>query len=349
MKPARLALVLPLILALHGIAAAEEARFTILHTTDLHGALTDYDYLADRPADRGLTRIATLVARVRAEGPPVLLLDDGDCIQGGPLVSVYQRDPGGLPEPMMAAMSRMGYDAMAVGNHEFGFGLETMAAARGAARFPWLAANGVRGSDGSPAFAPSLVKTLDGVRVGVVGLCTPAVPAFEDSAHYAGLRFVSPVEAARDEVARLRGAERCDVVVLLAHTGLERDPLSGVARPGDTPDENWGYRLAREVPGVDVVILGHTHVVVPAIETSGALGTQAGARRGPRRGAPGPGRSGAGAPGGPASEPPSPPASSCTRWMSAHSGPGAKRPRGAPMSRVATPITRPSAAWVRSW
>ncbi|OGF13744.1 MAG: hypothetical protein A2W00_03725 [Candidatus Eisenbacteria bacterium RBG_16_71_46] len=278
MKPARLALVLPLILALHGIAAAEEARFTILHTTDLHGALTDYDYLADRSADRGLTRIATLVARVRAEGPPVLLLDDGDCIQGGPLVSVYQRDPGGLPEPMMAAMSRMGYDAMAVGNHEFGFGLETMAAARGAARFPWLAANVVRASDGSPAFAPSLVKTLDGVRVGVVGLCTPAVPAFEDSAHYAGLRFVSPVEAARDEVARLRGAERCDVVVLLAHTGLERDPLSGVARPGDTPDENWGYRLAREVPGVDVVILGHTHVVVPAIETSGALVTQAGAR-----------------------------------------------------------------------
>ena len=64
-------------------ARAEDARIVILHTADLHGALTSWDYLADRPAIRGLTRVATLVDSIRAEGPPVMLLDAGDCIQGG--------------------------------------------------------------------------------------------------------------------------------------------------------------------------------------------------------------------------------------------------------------------------
>src|SRR5206468_8095409 len=139
-----------------------------------------------------------------------------------------------------------------VGNHEFDYGLEALASARKDAAFPWLAANIVREADGKPAFAPSLVRPVGGVRVGVVGLCTPAVPFLEDSANIAGLRFLSPVEAARAEVERLRRIEHCDVVVLLAHTGLEKNPDTGVERKGDAPGENWGYRPATEVPGVDV-------------------------------------------------------------------------------------------------
>jgi 2',3'-cyclic-nucleotide 2'-phosphodiesterase/3'-nucleotidase len=163
---------------------------------------------------------------------------------------------------------------MAVGNHEFDFGLERLQRTRAAATFPWLAANVTR--DGAPAFGTSLVKTLGGVRVGIIGLTTPAVPWFEDSALVAGLEFGSPVEAARREAARLRDAERCDVVVLLAHTGLEADPATGIERKGDTPGENWGARLARDVPGVDLVILAHTHAVVPWLRVGGTLVTQAG-------------------------------------------------------------------------
>ncbi len=276
MRLSRFALLLPLVLVAYGPARAETVRVTVLHTTDLHGALTAWDYLADRPSPRGLAKIATMVQGVRAEGHPVLLLDDGDAIQGGPLVTIYGKDPGDRPEPMTAAMTRMGYDAMAVGNHEFSDGPVALARARAGAGFPWLAANVVRAGDGSPAFGTSLVKSLDGVKVGVVGVTTPAVPTLEDSANWAGLRFEPPVEAARREVERLRGGERCDVVVLLAHTGLEKDPVSGTERRGDTPGENWGWRLASEVPGVDVVILGHTHQVVPAATVGGTLVTQAG-------------------------------------------------------------------------
>ena len=262
--------------AASAFAAPETARLSVLHTTDLHGALTAYDYLADRPAAGGLVRIASLVRAARAAGPPVLLLDDGDAIQGGALETFYWRGDRARPEPMMTAMTHLGYDAMAVGNHELSWGPDGIARARGDAGFPWLAANVVRAADGRPAFGTSLVKVLGGVRVGVVGVTTPAVPALEDSANWAGLAFLSPVEAARSEVRRLREGERCDVVVVLAHTGLEKDPATGLERVGDAPDENWGYRIASEVPGVDVVILGHTHAVVPSAQVGGALLTQAG-------------------------------------------------------------------------
>jgi 2',3'-cyclic-nucleotide 2'-phosphodiesterase (5'-nucleotidase family) len=271
---------LPLAIALLVPAArpalAEEARVTILHTTDVHGSLLPWDDLAQQAAPRGLARAATLVARVRAEGPPVLLLDDGDATAGSPLTTVWRQDPGGLPEPVTRVMNAMGYDAMALGNHEFDFGPAGVDTTRASARFPVLAANVVR-ADGMPAFPSSLVKTLpNGVRVGVIGLCTPAVPQLTDASKYAGYRFVSPFGVTQTEVTRLRGIEHCDVVVVLAHTGLEQDPKTGEPRQGDAPGEDFGWKLAKDVKGIDVVILGHTHVVVPGTEIGEALVTQAG-------------------------------------------------------------------------
>ena len=279
MASSRPAFALALLLACPGAAhsdegRADQARLTILHTADLHGTLTAWDYLADRPAARGLARVATLVRDVRTEGSPVLLLDSGDAMQGSPLETVWRRGFTEGPEPMMTAMTRMGYDAMAVGNHEFSFGMGAMARARADAGFPWLAANVVR-ADGSPAFDRSLVKSFGDLRVGIVGLCTEAVPSLEDSANHAGLRFLPAVTAARDEVARLKGEGRCDAIVVLAHTGLGHPPGAGEAPDGDAP-ENVGLRLAQEIPGVDVLILGHTHAVIDSARVGGTLVTQAG-------------------------------------------------------------------------
>src|SRR5215831_1602148 len=269
-----LAAVLASVLLLCGAARAEEARLVILHTTDLHGAFDDWDYGADRPAARGLTRLATLVKRVRAEGPPTLLVDAGDAIQGGG-ATVFQRGADSLPDPMMTLMNAIGYDAMAVGNHEFDFGVPRLDRVRSTAKFPWLAANIVR-DDGGLAFEGSMVRTLGGLKIGIVGVCTPAVPNFTDSTRWAGFRFLEPTEPARREVDRLRHIENCDVVILVAHSGLERDPVTRTFRVGDTPDENWGWRLAEQVRFVDAIVLGHTHVVIPSAKVSGVPVTQAG-------------------------------------------------------------------------
>lgn len=264
-------------LSLASVASAEDTRVTLLHTTDVHGSLLPFDDLLNQPAARGLARVSTLVQQVRGEGQAVMLLDNGDAIAGSPLVSVWRRGDRTRPEPVIAVMNAMGYDAMNVGNHEFDFGPAELESTRAAARFPFLAANIVHAGTGAAAFPGTLVRELpNGVRVGIIGLCTPAVPQMGDSTTYAGLAFLSPTEVAARELQRLRERERCDIVVALAHMGLEKDLRSGAPRKGEPANENWGWRLAYEVPGLDAVILGHTHQSIPTGEVRGTLVTQAG-------------------------------------------------------------------------
>ena len=265
-----------------GASHAQELEFRVrvLHTTDLHGSLAAWDDWNDRAAAKGLERIATLVARARADSGGVVLVDAGDALHGSPLARVWHEGPRTGPEPVVAAMNALGYDAMAIGNHEFDAGRGSLDSAAARARFPFLAANAVNAKTGKPAFGSTVVREVNGVRIGILGLTTAAMCQLVDSAHVANLRFLDPLEVARSEVARLRGPERCHAVIALFHSGLERDPAArggeGRARVGDIPNENLGYRLAYEVPGLDVVILGHTHQVVQGASIGGALVTQAG-------------------------------------------------------------------------
>src|SRR5213596_2652927 len=157
--------------------SAERVKLTVLATTDLHGNMYPVDYYNDdKPANRGLVKIATLIRAARAANPNNLLVDCGDTIQGTPLEYVYQTfvRTGHLPlkltfpgepfahDPMMLAMNALGYDAMTLGNHEFNFGLKNLDRARSEAKFPWLSANTeIAGSSRKP-FARYLLKTVAG-------------------------------------------------------------------------------------------------------------------------------------------------------------------------------------------
>ena len=252
-----LRLALALLLAAPALTAV---TLTILHTSDLHGRVHPHDALADEDLGEGLARVATAVQAIRAEGNPMLLLDSGDTIQGSPDQALAFAARGGAVDPIVRAMNLVGYDAMAIGNHEFDFGLARLEASRKQARFPFLSAN-VTDAQGASPFAEYAVLERDGVRVGVLGLVTPRVPNWESPGLIAGLRFGDAVEAARRLVPVLRGRLRCDLVVVLTHQGFERDPATGQER-GDH-GENQAYALATEVPGVDFVLAGHAHVVVP--------------------------------------------------------------------------------------
>jgi 2',3'-cyclic-nucleotide 2'-phosphodiesterase/3'-nucleotidase len=253
--------------------SAAETRLTILHTSDLHGTVLPFDDFTDRPSTRGsLVQVATIVDRVRAEaGHPVLVLDSGDTIQGTPFEQFVGVRWGGA-SPTITAMNEIGYDAMAVGNHEFNFGLEVLRRAEALATFPMLSANTLAEATGKPAFAPYTVLERDGVRIGLLGLVTPNVPAWEKPANYQGLTFEPMDEAARRWVPVLRDDMECDLVVVLAHTGFEYD--------SDNPDadpENYLGRLAA-VPGIDLVLSGHTHTDMPPEEIGGAIVSQPWAR-----------------------------------------------------------------------
>ena len=242
----------------------------LIVTTDLHGYLYPYDYFTAKPAERGLAKAATLIAAARAEQPNSILIDCGDTIQGSALETVYQgfvrtgRLPAGVQadfkaklgeDPVVLAMNHLRFDAMAVGNHEYNYGLKNLNRARNASKFPWISANTeLAAGSHERAFPPYAVKIVDGVKVGIVGITTPGVPAWEEEKNYRGYRFVGGKEATEKAVAELRAKHSPDVVIVAAHAGLEDN--------GDLHGENMVRQIAREVGGIDAIVFGHTHATV---------------------------------------------------------------------------------------
>ena len=244
----------------------------ILATTDLHAHLLSYDYLTNRPQfGIGLAQASALIAQARAEVGASVLLDNGDFLQGSPLADLaasrLARQPGGREHPAIAAFNLMEYDAVALGNHEFNFGLDVLQNALMAARFPALSANIAWELGATPLQDRLLVRPytlirrelmVDGaprpVTLGVLGLTPPEVLHW-DRRFLEGRVLARPmVEAARAWLPVMRSAG-ADLVVCLAHTGL---PCAGRVEFGDG--------LAIEIaalPGVDAVVAGHSHQVFP--------------------------------------------------------------------------------------
>jgi 2',3'-cyclic-nucleotide 2'-phosphodiesterase/3'-nucleotidase len=247
--------------------AEKRVVVTILETTDLHGHLLPWDYGRAQAGDVGLARVASRIEAIRRETPNVLLLDAGDTIQGTPIEYLHARRPNDDADPMSAAMSAVKYDAMAVGNHEFNFGLDVLRKAQKEASFPWLSANTRNAADGTPAFPEFLVKTVGGVKIGVLGLTTPNIPTWEPERNRPGLKWEDPVVTAKRLVPILRNVEKCDFVVVLIHSGPEVDLKT--QSPDGTEAENRVAALARDVPGIDLLLTGHTHRKIPLTRLHG--------------------------------------------------------------------------------
>ncbi len=273
--PVLSALLLTLLLSL-SLSAGERAKITILSTTDLHGNILPLNYFTNKPEQKGLAKVATLIHQARKANPKALLIDIGDTIQGAP-TSYYHASKNPAPiDPMMLVMNELQYDSMTLGNHEFNFGLPTLQKARSEAKFPWLSANILDSTTKAPAFAPYLIKEIDGVRVAILGITTVGIPHWEDARHIPGLEFQNPIEAARKWVAELREKQKVDVVIVAAHMGLEEDLATGFKQPGQIPNENTALAIARSVPGIDLMFLGHSHRDTPALVVNGVLFAQAG-------------------------------------------------------------------------
>src|SRR5829696_6359671 len=253
----------------------ERIQITILGTTDLHGNINPIDYYTNKPDNRGFAKVATLIKRVRKEHPNIVLIDSDDTIQGTPLESFHGRKNNQPPDPMMLVMSSLDYDAMTVGNHEYNFGLKVLEKARSEAKFPWLSANTYDKATSKPHYKPYIVKEVAGVKIGILGLTTPGVPNWDNPPNYAGLEFHEPVAEARKWVPVLREQEKVDVVVIAMHMGLSEDLRTGEVSPGQVPHENEAISIAKEVPAVDVIFMGHTHRDVPSVYINGVLLTQA--------------------------------------------------------------------------
>jgi 2',3'-cyclic-nucleotide 2'-phosphodiesterase/3'-nucleotidase len=246
-------------------------------TTDLHGNVFNWDYFTDREFDDkahndvGLAKISTLVDRVREEKGRrnTLLIDAGDTIQGTQLSYYYAKvDPitarRGPVHPMAQAMNAIGYDAAALGNHEFNYGIPVLRKFQEQCDFPLLGANALDARTLRPAFPPYSMHRLctpygRDVRVAVLGLTNPGI-AIWDKANVSGkMVFPGLEEQAAKWVPKLRSMG-ADVVIVSAHSGS-----SGTSSYGDQLPyiENAAGLVAEQVPGIDAILVGHAHTEIP--------------------------------------------------------------------------------------
>jgi 2',3'-cyclic-nucleotide 2'-phosphodiesterase/3'-nucleotidase len=268
-----------------GLVCGREIRISVLATTDTHGNIYPYDYYVAQPAARGLAKIARLVETARKENPNNVLIDCGDSIQGSPIEAVYQHyvRTGAMPlhiplaeplttDPVMAAMNRMGYDAMTVGNHEFNFGLKNLDRARSDARFPWLSANTrVKTGASNRPFDAYIIKEIGGVKLAIIGVTTPSIPMWDEPKNHAGYDSLPIIDTLQRVVPEVRTKHHADVVVIAAHSGLGRDLRTGVAETNQLSGENAMYDAAMKVPGIDAIVFGHTHNQVASADLNGVL------------------------------------------------------------------------------
>jgi 2',3'-cyclic-nucleotide 2'-phosphodiesterase (5'-nucleotidase family) len=253
------------------LRAQDSLEIVVASTTDVHGRLRGWDYFGDAPDPlRGLARAATIVDSVRMAHPGrVVLVDAGDLLQGNPMTYTAARVDTGGAHPVIAAMNAMRYDAAAVGNHEFNYGLPTLRNALRGASFPFLAANARFLGRERPLFSPSRIVEREGVRIGIVGATTPGAMVWDRENLRGRLRITDIVPAVRAEVAavRRRGA---DLVVVVMHSGLA-EPSSYDTVTTRLPSENVAARVAREVRGVDLVVFGHSHREVADTTINGVM------------------------------------------------------------------------------
>lgn len=271
MRLSRLAVLAAALLAGTAAASAAELKLRILATTDVHMNLVDFDFVRDRPDETiGLNRTAALIEEARKENPNAILVDDGDLLQGSPMGDVVAREKplkDGEVHPAYLAMNILKYDAAAIGNHEFNYGLDLLQRAQTGRDFPILAANAYKlnpdGSQGETLFPPSVIldrkfKDEAGVerdiKIGIVGVLPPQIMNWDKDKLDGKITTSDAVEAVQREVPKLK-AEGADVIVVLSHAGI-----SGAPREGG--DENFSAYLST-IDGVDAVVTGHSHRVFP--------------------------------------------------------------------------------------
>lgn len=234
------------------------ADLVIAATTDIHGRVRGWDYYTDSPDSlRGLARVSTIVdslRRVSALSP--IVVDAGDIIQGNPLAFVAARVDTTMRNPVIAAMNEIQYDAAVIGNHEFNYGLPYLGRALSQAAFPLLATNAYA-PGGERRFRSWALSTRRGIRVAIVGATTPGAMVWDRDNLNGRLVIRDIVPEVRSAVRDARGAG-ADVIVVGLHSGLDEPASYDTAGTG-IASENVAARVAREVPGIDLIVYGHSH------------------------------------------------------------------------------------------
>lgn len=233
---------------------AKTVTLRLIETSDVHGAFFPYDFIERRPMRGTMARVSTYLKKQREQyGKNVILLDNGDILQGQP--TCYYTNYVRTDRPNIAAevINYLRYDGEAFGNHDVETGHAVYDKWIHDVECPMLGANIIDMKSGKPYVEPYLMLERDGVRIAVLGLLTPAIPNWLHQNLWSGMRFEEMVSCAKRWVKILREQEQADVVVGLFHSGWE----GGIVT--DQYDEDASRKIAEQVEGFDVIFFGHDH------------------------------------------------------------------------------------------
>ena len=232
-------------------------RLRVIETSDVHGHFFPYDFVERKPLKGTMARVNTYVNRLRRDyGDNLLLIDNGDILQGQP--TCYWSNYITKDEENIAAsvVNYMGYDAETVGNHDVETGHGVYDKWMREVRCPMLGANIVDTQTGLPYVKPYQMFERDGVKIAIIGMLTPTISSWLNESLWLGLDFQEMVSCARYWVTYIKEVEHADLVFGLFHSGQE----GGICLP-DGRMEDASVKVAREVPGFDIIFFGHDHIV----------------------------------------------------------------------------------------
>lgn len=237
---------------------AQSITFKLIETSDVHGQLFPYDFINDKPAENSLAQIYTYVKQERAkDNQHVILLDNGDILQGQPIVYYYNFERPDTTHILASMMNFMQYDAATIGNHDIEAGHPVYDKLVKEFNFPWMAANAVNEKSGEPYFKPYTVIEKEGIKIAVLGLITPHIPHWLPQKIWEGIYFEDMIESAQKWVDVIKEKENPDLLVGLFHAGV--DYTYGNSSADTYKNENASQLVAERVEGFDIVFVGHDH------------------------------------------------------------------------------------------
>ena len=243
---------------LAGTSFSQTVNLKLIETSDVHGSLFEYDFIKAKLGNTSLAQLYTYIQQQRDnKNQSVVLLDDGDILQGQPIVYYYNFEKTDVPHIVSRVMNYMNYDAGTAGNHDIEPGHPVYDKINKEFNFPWLAANAINTKTGKPYFKPYTIINRDGIKIAVLGMITPAIPNWLPKKIWSGIRFDDMVETAKKWVPIILKKEKPDLMVGLFHSGVEAG-YNG-ADPNAPKNENASQLVAEKVPGFDIVFVGHDH------------------------------------------------------------------------------------------
>lgn len=228
--------------------------FTIVETTDIHGMIFPYDFLTEQESPVSMAQISTYVKGLRDAGKSVLLLDDGDSLQGQPTVYYYNFVETEQEHLWASVLNYMGYDAVTMGNHDVETGKAVYSRLEKQVNMPLICANLVSEKNGKPYFDPYTIIEKDGVRIAVLGLLEPGIERQLPKVLYEGLKTEDMVESAAKWIPVIQKKENPDLIIGLFHAGADH-----TYDPAEYKNENASQLVAEQVEGFDLILVGHDH------------------------------------------------------------------------------------------